>query len=59
MNPADVCTKAFPGNGIRELCRLARGCVCCSERDMGDDPDGWHLSRLDELCRGEKVEQSG
>ena len=24
MNPADVCTKALPGNRIRELCRLAR-----------------------------------
>ena len=23
-NPADVCTKALPGNRIRELCRLAR-----------------------------------
>ena len=23
MNPADVCTKALPGNRIRELCRLA------------------------------------
>ena len=31
MNPADVCTKALPGNWIRELCRLARGYVCCSE----------------------------
>ena len=24
MNPADVCTKASPGNRIRELCRLTR-----------------------------------
>ena len=32
--------------------------VCCSEEDMGDGPDEWYLSRLDELCRGEKFEQS-
>ena len=51
MNPADVCTKALPGNRIRELCRLALVYVCCSEGDMGDDPDEWCLSRLDELCR--------
>ena len=25
---------------------------------MGDDPDKWYLSRLDDLCRGEKFEQS-
>ena len=25
VNPADVGTKALPGNRIRELCRLARG----------------------------------
>ena len=56
-NPADVCTKALPGNRIRELRPLARVYVCCSEEDMGDDPDEWHLSRLDELCRGEKFEQ--
>ena len=58
MNPADVCTKALPGNRIRELCRLAWVYVCCSEGDMGDDPDKWYLSRLDDLCRGEKFEQS-
>ena len=57
-NPADVCTKPLPGNRIRELCRLARVYVCCSEEDMGDDPDERYLSRLDELCRGEKLEQS-
>ena len=57
-NPADVCTKASPGKRIRELCRLARVYVCCSEEDMGDDPDEWYLSRLDELCRREKFEQS-
>ena len=57
-NPADVCTKALPGSRIRELCRLARVYVCCSEEYMGDDPDGWYLSRLDGLCRGEKFEQS-
>ena len=55
-NPADVCTKALPGNRIRELCRLARVYVCCSEEDMGDDPDEWYLSRLDMLCRGGKFE---
>ena len=55
-NPADVCTKGLPG--IRELCRLARVYACCSEGDMGDDRDGWYLSRLDELCKGEKFEQS-
>ena len=55
-NPADVCTKALLGNRIHELCRLAL--LCCSEGDMGDDPDEWYLSRLDELCRGEKFEQS-
>ena len=57
-NPADVCTKALPGNRIREVCRLARVYACCSEGEMGDDPDEWYLSRLDELCRGEKFEQS-
>ena len=57
-NPADVCTTASPGNRIRELCRLARVYVCCSEEDMGDGPSEWYLSRLDELCRGEKFEQS-
>ena len=34
MNPADVCTKALPGNRIREPCRLARVYVCCSEGDI-------------------------
>ena len=57
-NPADVCTRALPGNRIRELCRLARVNVCCSEGDMGDYFDERYLSRLDELCRGEKFEQS-
>ena len=38
-NPADVCTKSLPGNRIRELCRLARVYVCCSEGDMGESPD--------------------
>ena len=57
-NPADVCTKALPGNWIRELCRLARVYVCCSEGDMGDDPDEGYLSRLDELCRVKKFERS-
>ena len=50
MNPADV----LPGSRIRELCRLARVYICCSEGDMGDDPDEWYLSRLDELCRRER-----
>ena len=58
MNPADVCTKALPGNRIRELCRLTRVYVFCSEGDMGDDPGGWYLSRLDEFCWMEKFEQS-
>ena len=58
-NPADVCTKALPANRIRELCRLARGVrMLQCEGDMGDDPDEWYLSRLDELCRGENFEQS-
>ena len=58
MNPAHVCTKASPGNRIREVCRLAPVYVCCSEGDMGDDPDKRYLSRLDDSCRGEKFEQS-
>ena len=58
MNPADACTKALPGSRIRELRRLVQVYVCCSEGDMGDDPDGWYLSRLDELWRREKFEQS-
>ena len=58
MNPTDVCTKALPGNRVRELCRLAWVYVCCSEGDMGDDPDAWYMSRLDELCRGGKFDQS-
>ena len=57
-NPADVCTKALPGNRIRELCRLARVYVCCNGGDMSDDPNEWCLSRLDELCRSEKFERS-
>ena len=56
-NAADVCTKALSGNRIRELCRLARVYASFSEGDMGDDPDGWYLSRLDELCRREKFER--
>ena len=48
-NPADVCTKALPGDRIRELCRLARVYVCCSEEITSDDPNEWYLSRLDEL----------
>ena len=56
-NSTDVCTKALPGNRIRELCRLARVCTGCSEEDIGDDPDEWYLSRLDELSQGEKFEQ--
>ena len=58
MNPADVCTKALLGNRIRELCRLARVCVCYSERNMGDNPNEWPPSRLDEMCLCEKFEQS-
>ena len=58
MRLADVCTKALPGNRIRELCRLARVYVCCGEGTMGDDPSEWYLIRLDELCRREKFEQS-
>ena len=57
-NPADVCTKALLGNRIRGLCRLARVFVCCSEETMGDDPNEWYLSRLDESCRCEKFERS-
>ena len=57
-NRADVCTKALPGNRIRELCRLARMFVCCSEETIGDDPNEWYLSWLDESCRCEKFEQS-
>ena len=57
-NPTDVCIKALLGNRIRELSRLARVYVCCSEEDMGDDPDGWYMSRLDELRRGVQFEQS-
>ena len=57
-NPADVFTKALPGNRIRELRLLARVFVCCSEETMGDDPNKWCLSRLDESCRCEKFEQS-
>ena len=30
-NPTDVSAKALPGNRIRELCRLTRVYVCCSE----------------------------
>ena len=46
MNPADVCTKSFFGNRIRELCRLARVYVCYDEGAMGDDPNELYLSRL-------------
>ena len=58
MNPADVCTKAFPGKRIRELCRLARVYVCYIQGTMGDNHIEWYPSRLDELCRCEKFEQS-
>ena len=57
-NPAGVCTRALPGNRFRELCRLARVYVCCSEGTVGDDPNEWYPSCLDELCRGEKFERS-
>ena len=57
MNLVDVCTKAFPGKRIRQLCRLARVYVCCSEGDMRNDLKEWYLSRLDDLFRGEKFEQ--
>ena len=49
MTLADVCTEALPGNRIRELCRLARVYVCYSEGTMGDDPNEWYLSLLDEV----------
>ena len=54
MNPADKCTKSLLGNRIRELCWLARVYVCYDEGAMGDDPNEWYLSRLEELCRCEK-----
>ena len=57
-NPADVGTKALPGDRIGELCRRARVYVCCSEEIMGGDPNEWYLSRLDELCRRGKFVQS-
>ena len=56
MNPADVCTKSLRGNRISELCRLARVYVCYSEGTMGENPNKWYMSRLDELCRCEKFE---
>ena len=31
---------------------------CVGWLDIGDDPNEWYLCRLDELCRGEKLEQS-
>ena len=57
MNPADICIKSLLGNSLRELCRLARVFACYNERTMGDDPNEWYLSRLDELCRCEKFGQ--
>ena len=57
MNPADVCAKSLLGNRIRELCRLARVYVCYDEGAMGEDPNEWYLSPLDELFRCEKFEQ--
>ena len=32
--------------------------MCYDEGAMGDDPNEWYLSRLDELCRCEKSGQS-
>ena len=58
MNLADLRTKALPGSRIRELYRLARVYVSCSEGDMVDDPDSGYLSRLGEFCQREKLEQS-
>ena len=58
MNPADVCTKALPGDRIRELCRLARVHVCHSEETTRNDVENWSLSQLDESCRSEKFEQT-
>ena len=58
MNSADVCTKSLPGN------RMPRAVSACSSvcvprrRDMGDYPNEWYLSRLDESCRCDKFEQS-
>ena len=54
----NVRARAELQNRIRELCRLARVYVCYDEGTMGDDPNEWCLSRLDELCRCEKFEQS-
>ena len=35
------------------------GCTNAAVKETyRDDPDEWCLSRLDELCRGEKFEQS-
>ena len=39
--PADACTKALPGDKVRELCRLARVYVCYSEEAMNNDP--WRM----------------
>ena len=59
MNPADVCTKSLPGNRICELCRLARVNVCYNEGTMGDDPNEWYLSRLDEFEQSCDAESEG
>ena len=41
LSPADVCTEALLGKGIRELRRLAFVFLCHSEDAMGVDPVSW------------------
>ena len=57
-NPADVCTKALPGDKIRELCRLGRVFVCHSGEATCGDSESWSLAQLDGSCRCERSEQA-
>ena len=57
-NPADVCTKALPGDKIRELCPPARVFVCHSGEATGGDSESWSLAQLDGSCRCERSEQA-
>ena len=58
MNPADVCTKVCLETESASCVGLLE-CTCAAVKGtMGDDPNEWYLSRLDEFCRCETFEQS-
>ena len=63
VNAADVCTKALPGDRMRQLCRFGYVFLCHSEDTMRVDLENSSLSQLDdrssggELCHQKFFEQ--